>query len=287
MAYSSSQNVRATQRHPRYYFSDGNLVIELSTSNTLYNLNRSYLELDSGLFQTMLSLRPEDAGEGLGDKSPVVIPDVRQQDFDWFLDYQLRHMLPKGNEEALTAILNLGHFFQYETAQADAQAALEALPSFGPVARFSLGLRNGIKDWVKSGFRELVSIPFSPLRLSEVQRMGEDPTFTVTDTRYRIYSHRRAIAYHVPPIREAPACSFHLQCEVGWDREWKMKVARHLMHPEGATPGRELLEMLDRVEVNDVHPACKDITIQMLRDNKILTHEDEIVDAVLRKLVTQ
>ncbi|KAI1789142.1 hypothetical protein LXA43DRAFT_1096703 [Ganoderma leucocontextum] len=285
MSNTSSQGIQPTQRHPRYYFKDGNLVIELSSSNVLYNLNRSYLELDSGLFQTMLSLRPEDRLEGQSDTSPVVIPNISARDFDWFLDYQLRHILPKDDEEALTAILNLGHFFLYDAAQTDAQAALEGLPSFGPVARYSLGLRNGIKDWVVSGFTVLVSLPFSRLSLSEVQRMGEDATFTVNDTRFQIDAHRGAIAYHVPPIREAPSCTFHFQCEVGWDREWKVKVARHLMHPEGATSGREILAMLDRVEVNDVHPACKDITIQTLRDNKVLTHEEEIVESVLRTIV--
>ena len=63
---------------------------QLTTSNVLYNLNRSYLELDSGLFQTMLSLRPEDALEGHSDTSPVVIPGINAREFDWFLDYQLR-----------------------------------------------------------------------------------------------------------------------------------------------------------------------------------------------------
>ena len=194
-------------------------------------------------------------------------------------------VLPKDDEEALTAILNLGHFFQYDTAQEDARAALEKLPSFGPVARYTLGLRNGIKDWVVTGFTALVSLPFSRLSLSEVRRMGEDPTFSVNDTRFQIDTHRRAIAYHVPAISEAPTCSFHLQCEVGWDREWKIKVTRHLLHPDGATSGREIRSLLDSVEINDVHPACKDITIQSLRDNKVFTHEEEIIERVLSTLV--
>ena len=38
----------------------------------------------------MLSLKPEDAREGTDDHNPVVIPDIKAEDFDRFLDYQMR-----------------------------------------------------------------------------------------------------------------------------------------------------------------------------------------------------
>ena len=62
---------------------------QLETSNILYRLHRSYLVLDSGFFEMMLSFKPENVGEGLSDQNPVVLPNILRCDFDQFLDFLL------------------------------------------------------------------------------------------------------------------------------------------------------------------------------------------------------
>ena len=197
----------------------------------------------------------------------------------------LLSILPLDNESALTAILNLGHFFQYESAQREARAALEKLLSFGPVAKYVLGLRNGIKEWVAAGFRELVTPTINrKFTHAEVECMGLFPYHAVNDTRGDIETHRRSIAYSVPIIEHAPTCPFFLECELGWKREWKTKVALHLMHPDEPLPGQQVLSLLEEVEINDVHKACKDQMVQRIRQAGILTHEDVITERVLQSL---
>ncbi|TFK84418.1 hypothetical protein K466DRAFT_665180 [Polyporus arcularius HHB13444] len=273
------------QHHPTYYFFDGNIVILLSASNMLYRLHRSYLVLDSGCFDTMLSVRPEDLQEGLSDSHPVVIPDITCEEFDWFLDFQIRHILPT-DEVALTALLRLGHFFQYEAAQRAAQEALDRLPTFSAVSKYVLGVRHGIQIWAHDGFKALVASTAVCLpTLEEVERMQLPLYHTLVDTRFRIDAHRRSIAYTIPPVQHASTCPDRLDCELGWKREWRYKVASHLMHPEDALPGHEVLALLGRVEINDVHPACKERMIQRIRQAGIMTHEDVIVEKALHALV--
>ncbi len=58
--------------------------------NTLYRLPSSYLSLDSGIMQTMLSLPSVGTQTGSSDQNPIPVPNVTSEEFDRFLDYQLR-----------------------------------------------------------------------------------------------------------------------------------------------------------------------------------------------------
>ena len=109
--------------------------------------------------------------------------------------------LPHDNEKALTNILRLGHFFQYEAAQQAAINALEHLPSFGAVVKFAYGLKFGIRHWIVDGFTELVT-PRKHRQLThiEVEQLELMPYHAVVETQARIEAHRRLIAYSVPAI---------------------------------------------------------------------------------------
>ncbi|KAL1941470.1 hypothetical protein VTO73DRAFT_7287 [Trametes versicolor] len=167
-----TDRLHTARRHPTYYLCDGNMVLWIPDGNVLYRLHRSILGLSSECFQTLLSLRPEDQGEGTHDAHPVVLPGIRAQDFDYFLDYHLRHLFPKHDENALVAVLNLGHFFQVEAAQTDARRALEQLPDFRAALKYRLGLKNMIVPWVSSGFRELVVKPLDGVAVEDIEAMG-------------------------------------------------------------------------------------------------------------------
>ncbi|PIL32404.1 hypothetical protein GSI_05650 [Ganoderma sinense ZZ0214-1] len=233
----------------------------------------------------MFSVRPEDAREGMDDQTPIVFPGITREDFDSFLNYQFRHILPRNDENALVAILNLGHFFQYDAAQADARLALEDLNTFRASRKFILGLRNNIKEWIKDGFQSLVALPYVELSwTADIEPMGLHAYHAVVSTRSTIDAHRRLISYVPPPVEHDASCSFNLGCNIGWRQEWRNKVAMHLMHPDEGLTGEVVLNWLEDVEINDVNKACKDATIRRLRENRVLTQEEEIVARALRDL---
>lgn len=181
--------------------------------------------------------------------------------------------------------MNLGHFFQYDAAQADARLALERLNTFRPSRKFVLGLRNNIKEWIKDGFRSLVALPYVELTWAEdIEPMGLHAYHAVVSTRFAIDAHRRLISYIPPPVQHDPTCTYDIGCNVGWKQEWRNKVAMHLMHPDEALTGAVVLNWLEDVEINDVHKPCKEATVRRLREDRVLTREEEIVAQTLREL---
>ncbi|KAI9057837.1 hypothetical protein FKP32DRAFT_1582933 [Trametes sanguinea] len=285
---STTNRFRPARRHPTYYLFDGNIV--LLESNTLYCLHRSTLSLDSACFGTLFSLPQENTQEGTDDAHPVVIPSIRSQEFDYFLDYHIQtyknanSRLPSDNEDALIAVLNLAHFFQIAVAHADARRALEHRAEFRPALRYALGIKNQISEWIMSGFRELVDLPLHTLKSADVERMGLAAYHTLVVTKSSIESHRKYIAYLPPAVQHAPTCPFDIECRLGWQREWKGGVARRLLHPEMPISGAAILEALDDVEINDMHVECKKLTLAWLRNRGTLTREEVIVEEAIQGL---
>ncbi|KAH9886214.1 hypothetical protein C8Q73DRAFT_715777 [Cubamyces lactineus] len=277
--------VRAAHRHSTYYLFDGNVVLLLSASNTLYCLHRSTLSMDSGCFETLFLLPPESALEGTDDDHPVVIPNICSRDFDYLLDYKLRHSLPLDNQEALISVLNLGHFFQIAAAEADARRALEQSPGFSAALQYALGMKNRINDWIKAGFKKLVILPIDSLSAVDIELMGLPAYHALVSTKARIEAHRKYMAYVPPPIEHSPSCPFDIPCKFGWEREWKSGVSRLLLHPELHISGAQVLENLEAVKINDVHEECKQLTLGRLRRGEVLTREDTLVREAIRSLL--
>ena len=193
--------------------------------------------------------------------------------------------LPRDNENALTIILRLGHFFQYEVAQVEAAAALEQLSSFSDISRFVLGLKFGIRSWVVRGFTNLVTPgTHRPLTCAEVERLELMPYHAIMQTQASIEAHRRLIAYSIPKMCHAKGCPSELDCGLAWKLEWKNKVAAHLMHPEEAVSGREVLLMLEKEEIHEVHQPCRLGMVDRMRSSGILTYEEQIIENALKML---
>lgn len=185
----------------------------------------------------------------------------------------------------MTTVLRLGHFFQYEVAQEAAAAALERVPSFNAISKYALGLKFGIPRWVVSGFKELVSPgTHRQLTCEEVERLELMPYHAIVQTQARIEAHRRLIAYSIPAICHIKGCPSELDCSIAWKLEWKNKVAPHLMHPESATSGRQVLLLLEMEEIHEVHSGCRLQMVERMRRSGILTHEEEIIEQALRSL---
>ncbi|KAI0646014.1 hypothetical protein C8Q79DRAFT_1010890 [Trametes meyenii] len=278
-----------TQRHSEYYFPDGNIVLLVVESRTLYRMTRSYLSLDSDYWQTLLSLNPENPDEGTTDAQPVLIHAFKGQEFDWFLDYQLRHRVPKDGRrlEALMAILKVAHFFQNEGVLEDAQHGLDQHPTFRPSLRYALGLKVMNAGWVSAAFRELVVLPLDQLTaldVADIELMGLGGYHTLIRARLSIESHRKYLAYTPPRAVHSASCPFNLGCSLAWEREWKSGVARRLLHPEEHIPGAFILEELARVEINDMEDECKEHTLAWTERTGLLMKEEDIATTAIRSL---
>ena len=184
----------------------------------------------------------------------------------------------------MTSILNIGHFFEYEAAQAAARAALERLPRFSAVSRITLGIRHKIKDWIVSGFEELTTIPFPAISHLEAQRLEIDTFYLIFHTRNHIEIHRRSIAYCAPPMQHIGSCT-SVMCSVGWQVEWRDKVSQYLMHPDAALRGRAILQLLENTQIDEVSTDCLQHMITLIHTMGILTLEDMIIENALRTLV--
>ena len=117
--------------------------------------------------------------------------------------------------------MTLGHFFQYDAAQADARVALEQLNTLRPSRKLVLGFQTGISQWVEEAFRSLVALPFVELAWNQdVEPMGLHAYHAVVSTRFAIDAHRRLISYISPPVIHVPSCTYNIGCNIGWKQEW-------------------------------------------------------------------
>ncbi|KAI1783457.1 hypothetical protein LXA43DRAFT_903519 [Ganoderma leucocontextum] len=274
------------QKHPLYYFEDGNITFLLTDCGILYRLYKGLLALDAGYFKTLLSLKPEHQEEGLDDSRPIEIPSTSQVDFDRFLNFLMWHQLPEDDLDVLISVLNLGYFFELEVAQVHAGAALESHPNFKPALQLSLGLKNTVKEWTEKGFRALVALPHSQLTEGEVDLLGLWPYHVLMRTKSEIMTHHQCVSFSPPAVvHHVLFCDGTAACEYAWRREWWNGVAKCLLYPDKSISDSEVLGMLVEVEILDMHVRCKEGTMQWILQKGVLTREEKIISRSLRSLL--
>ncbi|KZT52639.1 hypothetical protein CALCODRAFT_551724 [Calocera cornea HHB12733] len=99
-------------RHPRWYFSDGNVVLRIE--DTLYNLHQSFLS-KSTVFRGMFALPPSAAQEGGADDRPVVLQEAVDE-FDRLLEFvypSLDFSLSAYSLDALCMLLRLSDKYDF------------------------------------------------------------------------------------------------------------------------------------------------------------------------------
>ncbi|KAJ7596037.1 hypothetical protein C8J56DRAFT_1116439 [Mycena floridula] len=182
------------QRHPRFYFPDGNVVFLVE--NTLYNLYRYFfMSRDSPVFRTLFSLPGEkkDEGdrqiEGTGDRNPIILEGISSHDFDRFLSvpYPLTFTAPENQTaEEWISVLNLASKWDFESIRELAIAHLELLmPSNRHVDRITVGHKYEISSWLVSAYMALC-IREEPLSLEEGMKLGIEDTVRCGQVRHKI-----------------------------------------------------------------------------------------------------
>ncbi|RDX48907.1 hypothetical protein OH76DRAFT_1483410 [Lentinus brumalis] len=256
----------APTRHPTYYFPDCNVVFMVN--NVLYRLSIGT--------QT-----------GSSDENPIIVPNISTEEFDHFLDYQLRHLVSKSDEKALTSILKVTHFLQYDEPQTMAQTALEALPNFDLVTKLTLGFRTNIVPWVTTAFTKLALLASDrTLSWLEAEQLGFGPYRALMETRWEIVAHRRRLAYSFPEmVAHADDCKDNFDCEWGWRTEWKGKVVLYLIQPDTPVLGSQVLTLLETTDMRDVNGACRVKMVNTIRRSGILAYEDSLIEQALATLI--
>lgn len=142
-----------------------------------------------------------------------------------------------------------------------------------------------MKEWVTSGLSELLALPFPKITPDDAERLGLRSYYTIVETRSAIEAHRRMIAYAAPRMQHTDTCSRTLMCNIGWEVEWKDKVARYLLHPDGEMRGSEILSLLETTEIKEVTSSCRINMLERIRRSGVLTHEDEIIRQTIQGFV--
>ncbi len=196
-------------------------------------------------------------------------------------------IVPRNNQEALTSILKVAHFLQFEEAQQMARQALEQLPNFDHVTKLILGLRTNIPNWVTAAFGALaLSASERTLTWPESESLGFGPYRALMEARWDIVMHRRRLAYSFPEMAShATSCLDNFDCEWGWKTEWKAKVAMYLIHPDTPVLGARILTLLETTEMRDVNDECRTKMVNTIRRSGMLVYEDTVIERALATLV--
>ncbi|KZP05987.1 hypothetical protein FIBSPDRAFT_966826 [Athelia psychrophila] len=171
-------------RHPQYYFKDGNMVFLVD--EVLYNVHRYFFERDSAHFRSIL-----DSVQGVGEKNPIVLPDVSCSDFDEFLailyptDFRRP---PQKTTVQWTSVLHLAAKWGFENIQLLAIDKLTATAI--PVDKIILGRRYGISDWLPGAY-EAVCTRADPLTVEEGMKLGVEDTVKISAAR-QVYGYAKA-----------------------------------------------------------------------------------------------
>ncbi|KAJ3527408.1 hypothetical protein NMY22_g9801 [Coprinellus aureogranulatus] len=195
-------------RHSKYYFDDTTVIFQVE-GGVLFKVHKHFLQRESSVFQSMFSCPPESAGpEGTADNKPIVLPEVKAEEFEALLDYfyepprSLENALPSSwlckeataeNEEGkaeqtftamrLLNLLSVAHRFDFENARYFAIEGLEKrMSQFTPVDRILLSRRFDVDQWLRPAYVDLCRREKS-LSIAEAQQLGLETTTLIAQAR--------------------------------------------------------------------------------------------------------
>jgi len=107
----------APQRHPEFYFEDGNII--LLVENHLYNLHRGVLARYSAAFHGMLEMPKGESSsqEGMRDDQPVILPSTKTKDFEalmWVLYPKVWGEIGELSVEGFLSVLTAARHWDFQ-----------------------------------------------------------------------------------------------------------------------------------------------------------------------------
>ncbi|KAI6110429.1 hypothetical protein EDD16DRAFT_1710861 [Pisolithus croceorrhizus] len=118
----------APQRHPKYWFLDGNIVFQ--ADSTLFCLHKGVLFVHSPTLENISALPSGVENDGEDEDHPIFLPSISGEEFDHFMSwlYHVGGAVPHDqNLPSLVAILKVSHLWQIKNSIAWAIAHLNQL----------------------------------------------------------------------------------------------------------------------------------------------------------------
>ncbi|KAI5990740.1 hypothetical protein EDD15DRAFT_2197815 [Pisolithus albus] len=249
----------APQRHPKYWFLDGNIVFQ--ADSTLFRLHKGVLFVHSPTLENIFALPSGVENDGEDEDHPIFLPGISGEEFDHFMSwlYHVSGALPHDqNLSSLVAILKVSHLWQIENSIAWAIAHLNQL-ELSAVHKLELECKYTIHNGLPLLVYSIIA------RAREVMEM-----------------EWRTIAA-VPPglsLPPSPACnnSHHVHCKDVWTRFWWQKVARQLLHPYNPLAISALVEYVSQQTNPDgLNLECKARFIGQVVESGGLEVEENII----------
>ncbi|KAI5982902.1 hypothetical protein EDC04DRAFT_2915173 [Pisolithus marmoratus] len=83
--YNLLHAMAATQRHPKYWFLDGNIVFQ--ANGTLFHLHQGALFVHSPTLENIFTLPSGVANDGADEDHPIVLPGISGEEFEHFISW--------------------------------------------------------------------------------------------------------------------------------------------------------------------------------------------------------
>ncbi|KAI5994243.1 hypothetical protein EDC04DRAFT_2586389 [Pisolithus marmoratus] len=271
----------ATQRHPKYWFLDGNIVFQVN--GTLFHLHQGvlfvpftysgeYLYPSIWCWQMMVS----------DEDHPIVLPGISGEEFEHFISwlYHQWNCSHDRNLPLLWQVLKVSRLWQIDNSISWAIAHLDQL-ELSAVHKLSLQ-QYMIPQWIAPSVRSLTLASLSAIDEDEALVLGVRVYSIIARAREVMETERHPIAAVSPglSVPPSPACniSHHAHCKVVWTCFWWQKVARQLLHPYNPLAISALVEYVaQQANPDSLNLECKASFVNQVVESGGLEVEENII----------
>ncbi|KAI6046199.1 hypothetical protein EDC04DRAFT_2598385 [Pisolithus marmoratus] len=272
----------ATQRHPKYWFLDGNIVFQ--ADGTLCHLHQGVLFVHSPTLENIFTLPSGVANDGADEDHLIVLPGISGDEFEHFISwlYHVSGTVPHDqNLPSLVAILKVSRLWQIDNSISWATAHLDQL-ELSAVHKLELACKYTIPQWIAPSVRSLTLASLSAIDEDEALILGVRVYSIIARAQEVMETERRTIAA-VPPglsLPPSPACniSHHAHCKDVWTHFWWQKVARQLLHPYNPLAISALVEYVaQQANPDGLNLECKASFVNQVVESGGLEVEENII----------
>ncbi|KAI5986559.1 hypothetical protein EDC04DRAFT_2913258 [Pisolithus marmoratus] len=251
----------ATQRHPKYWFLDGNIVFQ--ADGTLFCLHQGVLFVHSPTLENIFTLPPGVANDGADEDHPIVLPGISGEEFEHFVSWLYHGTVPHDqNLPSLVAILKVSRLWQIDNSISWAIAHLDQL-ELSAVHKLELAHKYTIPQWIAPSVHSLTLASLSAIDEDEALILG-----------VRVYSII-ARAQEVMETERHTIAAVHLAFPFPHPQH---KVAHQLLHPYNPLAISALVEYVaQQANPDGLNLECKASFVNQVVESGGLEVEENII----------
>ncbi|KAJ7496441.1 hypothetical protein FB451DRAFT_1385846 [Mycena latifolia] len=296
-SYKPVKNNGQFNKHPKYWYSDGSIVVRVDNS-TIYKIHVSMLEKLSEVMKSILSIPdgkvPTDPTREGTELYPLLIPDTTVVEFDDFLQWLYRAEWealashPEDRERICTHLLKLADKWEIEVGKQYAITALQNM-ALSPSRRLHLAGRFTITDWVEPAVREILDKKLTDLTENDVAAIGLTVYSKFVKAKEMLDAEIRRTALVAPAMGKDPAweCHNHPSCLAVWPKLWFDKIGKKLLHPTTPIKLNQIRAEVQKDETLN-HPGLSDncrLDMVLLVAHNLTFADEQIVPACAESIV--